>query len=214
MKLFMKHILSLLILFLVAIVQSCGVLINPTYMRQSEAEKTKLKPEDLTFDYVTNGKAFEKDSSNTCYVINADNIKDIVKESGDNFTMLVSLYYFCEYSRRYFDSVCIYCRENSVKLLAIDVTDWLYQKQIKDFLKTSGYYYPVFALDIYRYGGDSDNRKKWRRFAKEICDSKVPDTKLYGNNDVILLNNLCEVLVCGNFRELKGVIDSIVHSEK
>lgn len=182
--------------------------INSVYKHASKETKEKTKPLEINLVNIDNTFLFKQDTNILFYKVNAEELIKLIQNPPKEYTLCISFYYWCSYSRINFDSILEFRNNNSkVQLVVIDTDDWLYQNNSRDFFKSKRYYNPILILDIEKYGYNFSNRKRWRNFIYDISGEK---TKLYGNFDVILFNRDANILVYGNYfdevEKLKNII--------
>lgn len=186
----------MLISFLLILNTSCRH-INPVYKNASKYTKEKTKPLNINLINTETSFLSIKDTHILFYKINAEELKQLIQNSPKEYTLCISFYYWCSYSRINFDSILEFRNNNpKVELVVIDTDDWLYQNNSRSFFKSKEYYNPIFILDIEKYGYNFSNRKRWRSFVYDISGEK---TKLYGNFDVILFNSDANIILYGNY---------------
>ena len=191
------------------LMSSCGVFVNKTYKYANDVTKDKFRPMEINLENIDKDFLSEYDSAITFYRIDANIIKNIVLNSNEKYVLFVSFYGFCEYSSNYFDSVYIYAEQNNLPIFVIDNTDWLYQDRTRSFLRSKGYNYHVYAMDINKYGNQFHCRKRWRKFISELCSDR--NTELWGYNDIILFSQKGDILLYGDFIEERDKLNNILN---
>ncbi|MDR0971209.1 MAG: hypothetical protein LBM25_02365 [Bacteroidales bacterium] len=201
----MKKIFLPLIILLISVISfhSCQTIGNmaPRYKTASKEEQKENTPLEINLASLDKDFLNKEDTNIVFYKIDVDILKEVIRKSGNEYTLCASFYYFCDVGKLYFDTLMQFAKKNNINFVVLETTDWLHQKRTRQFFKEKDYYKPLLALDLSKYSYDFDSRRRWRRFIKALGIKNYKE--FFGHDDFILFDKDANIVLSGNFYEDK-----------
>ncbi len=178
---------------LLFIVTSCGTLINPRYVKLSNKNQERLKP-DLLNSTKEFYEFYEDKNDHEQLIADANGIRDIVQHSKYDLSLVVFYAFYCGPCRAQMPSLDQLHRNNDdkIQLLYISTADWANLKEDLNYLKKSNVHASAsLGVDIYKYGTEFRQVNRLYSLAKDLGLDAV---QILGFPTYILVNRSFEVL--------------------